>query len=136
MKKKTVMGLLLMMILMTTLAGCSSESISSDSENSYQKISSEEAKKMMDEDSSIIILDVRTPEEFELGHIQGAVNISHTEIKEIIETAIPDKSKTILVYCRSGNRSAIASNDLIELGYLNIYDFGGINDWKYDIVTD
>lgn len=136
MKQKTVVVLLLMMILIITLAGCSSENTSTDPDNSYQKISSEEAKKMMDEDSSIIILDVRTPEEFKSGHIQGAVNIAQTEIAVIIKTAIPDKSATILVYCQSGNRSALASKELIELGYLNIYDFGGINDWKYDVITE
>jgi len=136
MKQKTAVFLLLMMILIITLAGCSSENTSVDTDNSYQKISSEEAKKMMDEDSSIVILDVRTPEEFKSGHIQGAVNIAQTEIAAIIETAIPNKSATILVYCRSGNRSALASKELIELGYLNIYDFGGINDWKYDVITE
>jgi rhodanese-related sulfurtransferase len=136
MKQKIVATLLLLMILIIGMAGCSSGNQSSDSENTYQKISSEEAKKMMDEESNLIILDVRTAEEFETGHIQGAVNISNTEITATAEKAIPDKSATILVYCRSGNRSALASKELSELGYSHIYDLGGLVDWKYEIITE
>lgn len=136
MKQKIVAILILMMILIITMVGCGSENKTSDPDNSYQKISSEAAKEMMDQDSSLIILDVRTAEEFEEGHIQGAVNIAQTEIAATVEKAIPDKSATILVYCRSGSRSALASKELSELGYLNVYDIGGIIDWKYDIVTD
>ena len=139
MKHKIAVIPILMIILIIAMVGCSTEkkiSDSTNSDNSYQKISSEAAKEMMDQDSSLIILDVRTAEEFNEGHIKGAVNISKTELESIVETAIQDKSSTILVYCLSGSRSALASQELSELGYLNVYDMGGISDWKYEVVTD
>ena len=127
--------MLMVVVALSTLVGCSSGS-QSDTSDSYTKISAEEAKIMMDQENDLIILDVRTPEEYEAGHIPGAVNISSTEITETVEGVITDKSDTILVYCRSGSRSAGAASELSELGYTNVYDFGGIMDWKYEIVTE
>jgi rhodanese-related sulfurtransferase len=132
MKNKNLMILFLVLIV-TTLSACSSKNNSSASE--FSKITVKEAKEMMDMDSAITILDVRTEEEYNTGHIEGAILFPDTDILEKAEKTLTDKSSTILVYCRSGRRSALAAADLVELGYSNVYDFGGIIDWKYDIVT-
>lgn len=81
-----------------------------------------------------MLLDARTQAEFDEGHISGAVCISHEEIAQKAEEMLPDKDKLILVYCRSGRRSKIAAEALLELGYTRIYEFGGIIDWPYDVV--
>lgn len=82
----------------------------------------------------IIILDVRTEEEFAEGHIPNAVLLPDTEVKQRAEELLPDKEQTILVYCRSGRRSALAAQELADMGYTNVYDFGGILDWTGDVV--
>ena len=127
-------GLLLTLFLFT---GCSQTTASqSDSKSgSYQQISSKEAEAMMEEEKDYLILDVRTPEEYEEAHIPEAVNVPNETIgtEEIPE--LPDKEQLIFVYCRSGNRSKQASQKLADLGYTNIIEFGGINDWNGDTVT-
>ena len=133
MKNKNLV-LIIFIIAITSFAGCTSQKETSVS--SYEKITATEAKDMMDENSDIIILDVRTEEEFNSGHVEGALLIPDNEISDTAEDKLKDKSATILVYCRSGRRSALAANDLVKLGYSNVYDFGGIIDWKYDIVTE
>ena len=107
---------------------------SSPSEGVYQKISPEEARRMMDESGGFILLDVRTQEEFSQGHIEGAQLLPNDEIGERAQEELPDKNAVILVYCRSGRRSAEAAHRLIDMGYTNIYDFGGILDWPYGTV--
>jgi rhodanese-related sulfurtransferase len=99
----------------------------------YEQITAEEAKAMMDRGEADIILDVRTTDEFETGHIEGAVLLPDYEIAERAETVLPNKDAVILVYCRSGRRSKEASAILAELGYTNVKEFGGIIDWPYDI---
>ena len=99
----------------------------------YLNISPEEAKVLMDTQEDYVILDVRTQEEFDAGHIPGAILIPNTEIANRAEQELPDKDQLLLVYCRSGNRSKQASQILVELGYTNIREFGGINDWPYEI---
>lgn len=99
------------------------------------KITAQDAKEMMDNDETIIILDVRTEEEYKAGHIKGAILIPYTDINEKAEEVLTDYSATILLYCRSGRRSEIAAADLVKLGYTNVYDFGGINDWEYELYT-
>ena len=99
----------------------------------YRKITAEEAKKRID-GGNVIILDVRTQAEYDEGHIQGAILLPDNEIKDKAESVLPDKNATILVYCRTGRRSALASEELIRMGYTDIYDFGGIVDWPYEIV--
>ena len=96
-------------------------------------ITAQEAKKIMDSQEGYIILDVRTQEEYDEGHIPGAIVISHEEIKEKAEEVLPDKDQLILVYCRSGRRSKIAAEALAALGYTNIKEFGGIIDWPYEV---
>ena len=97
----------------------------------YMNITAEEAKQIMDSEEGYIILDVRTQEEYDQGHIPGAIVISHEKIAEKAEEVLTDKDQLILVYCRSGRRSKIAAEALVELGYTNIKEFGGIIDWPY-----
>ena len=99
----------------------------------YVNITAEEAKQIMDTEEGYIILDVRTKEEYDQGHIPGAIVISHEEIEEKAEEVLTDKDQLILVYCRSGRRSKIAAEALVELGYTNIKEFGGIIDWPYEV---
>lgn len=99
----------------------------------YVNITAEEAKQIMDNEEGYIILDVRTQEEYDQGHIPGAIVISHEEITEKAEDVLTDKDQLILVYCRSGRRSKIAAEALVELGYTNIKEFGGISDWPYEV---
>ena len=96
-------------------------------------ITAEEAKAIMDKEEGYVILDVRTQEEYDQGHIPGAIVISHEEIMEKAEEVLTDKDQLILVYCRSGRRSKIAAEALVELGYTNIKEFGGIIDWPYEV---
>ena len=102
----------------------------------YQHITSEEAKMLMDTESGYVVLDVRTEEEYELGHIAGAILIPDYEIKDKAEEILTDKDQLILVYCRSGRRSKNAASALASLGYTNVKEFGGIIDWKYGTVTE
>ena len=99
----------------------------------FLNITAEEAKKLMDSEEGCIILDVRTREEYDQGHIPGAILIPHTEIEARAEEVLTDKDQLILVYCRSGRRSKIAAEALVELGYTNIKEFGGISDWPYEV---
>ncbi len=96
----------------------------------YKKLSPEEAKEMIDNED-VIILDVRTEEEFRQGHIEGAILIPDYDLDKLAGEKLPDKDATILIYCRSGNRSELSSHLLIGMGYQNVYDFGGIIDWRY-----
>ena len=99
----------------------------------YEQITPEEAKKIMDSGEEHIVLDTREQDEFDEGHIPGAILIPYTEIENKAEEMIPDKDKLILVYCRSGRRSKIAAESLANLGYTNVKEFGGIIDWPYEV---
>ena len=101
---------------------------------SYDQISGAEAKTLMDSESGYIIIDARTQEEYDQGHIPGAILIPEYEIADRAEKELPDKDQLILVYCRSGRRSKIAAEELVKLGYTNVKEFGGIIDWEYEIV--
>ena len=113
-----------------------SAEITEDAVLTYEQISAEDAKKLMDTASDYIIVDARTTEEFAEGHIPNAILIPEYEIADRAPSELPDKDRLILVYCRSGRRSKIASAALVELGYTNVKEFGGIIDWPYDVVTD
>jgi len=122
---KMIFTLILLVLL---LAGCGQEQ-----DISYKQISQEKAKEMM-VDEAVLILDVRRQDEFDAGHIPGAVLLPVESIDEASAAAvIPEKNTVVLVYCRSGNRSKTASQALAELGYTNIHEFGGINTWPYEI---
>ena len=122
--------LLLLAVMMLTACGQDKEN---DQGAVYVNITAEEAKQIMDSEEGYIILDVRTQEEYDEGHIPGATQISHEEIAEKAEDVLTDKEQLILVYCRSGRRSKIAAEALVELGYTNIKEFGGIIDWPYEV---
>ena len=100
----------------------------------YIKITPEEAKSRIDSGDEIIILDVRTEDEYNSGHISNAILIPNETITDKMPDLLPDLDAEILVYCRSGNRSAQAAKKLIAIGYTKVYDFGGIIDWPYDTV--
>ena len=102
--------------------------------NSYEQITPQEAKTIMDTEKDYIIIDARTDEEFAEEHIEGAIMIPEYEIADRAEKELSDKEQLILVYCRSGRRSKIASEELVKLGYTNVKEFGGIIDWPYEIV--
>ena len=123
---KRMIPLLLSLLLLTGCGGNAS------SESGYQQITQEEAKEMMDT-QEVIILDVREQDEYDSGHIPSAVLLPVGTIDETTAAqVIPAKDSTVLVYCRSGNRSKTASAALAGLGYTNIYEFGGINTWPYE----
>ena len=95
-----------------------------------------DAKARLDSGDELILLDVRTKEEFDAGHIPGAVLLPNDKIVDTPPELLPDLNAEILIYCRSGNRSAQAANKLVAMGYTNVYDFGGIIDWPYEVVTE
>ena len=128
MRRVSFMFLLAVMLL--TACGQAKEN---DREAAYMNITAEEARQIMDSEDGYIILDARTQEEYDQGHIPGAIVISHEEIAEKAEEVLTDKEQLILVYCRSGRRSKIAAEALVELGYTNIREFGGIIDWPYEV---
>ena len=125
--KKTIPFLMALLLL----AGCGAQS----EESTYRQINAEEAAALMEKESSYIILDVRTAEEYSEKHIPGAINIPNETIGTEDIPELPDKEQLILVYCRSGNRSKQASEKLVKLGYTNIVEFGGINDWTGETVS-
>ena len=121
--------LALIAAILLVLTGCGGTAM----ENTYQQITQEEAKDMMDA-GDVVVLDVREQSEFDAGHIPGAVLLPvGTIAKDTAAAVIPEPDTVVLVYCRSGNRSKTASQALADLGYTNVYEFGGINDWPYDV---
>ena len=120
----------LLAVLLLTACGKDKEN---DQGAVYVNITAEEAKEIMDTEEGYIILDVREQDEYDAGHISGAILIPFTQIEAKANEMLPDKDQLILVYCRSGRRSKIAAEALAELGYTNIKEFGGILDWPYEV---
>ena len=125
---KYIFSILLTLLI---LSGCGS----SAPNNNYQQISMKEAVSIMETEDNYIILDVRTKEEYQEKHIPGAVNLPNETIGTEDIPELPAKEQLILVYCRSGNRSKQAAKKLAALGYTNIIEIGGINDWTGDTVS-
>ena len=121
---------LLLAVMLLTACGQTEEKTQ---EAVYVNITAQEAREIMDTQEGYIILDVRTQEEYDQGHIPGAILIPDTQIEARAEEMLTDKDQLILVYCRSGRRSKLASEMLVELGYTNIREFGGIIDWPYEV---
>ena len=124
--------ILRIVLLVAVLLAACGQDIEKDREAVYVNITAEEAKQIMDGEEGYIILDVREQDEYDAGHIPGAILIPYTQIKEKANEMLTDKDQLILVYCRSGRRSKIAAETLVELGYTNIKEFGGIIDWPYE----
>ena len=125
--------LILIITCVAVLYGCTSGG-ENEMENSYEQITPAEAKEIMDTQDGYVILDVRTQEEFDEAHINGAILIPDYEVADKAESILKDKNQLILVYCRSGRRSKLAASELVKLGYTNIKEFGGIIDWPYETV--
>ena len=127
---KKLLWVLLAAVLLT---GCG-QGQETKQEAVYVNITAQQAKEIMDSRDGYIILDTRTQEEYDQGHIPGAILIPYDEITEKAESVLTDKNQLILVYCRSGRRSKLAAEDLVKLGYTNVQEFGGIIDWPYEVV--
>lgn len=124
----------LLAIGLASCGGDTTDEVQTQMNNTYVQISAAEAKALMDSEKDYVIIDARTQEEYDAGHIPGAVLIPEYEIADRAESELPDKDQLILVYCRSGRRSKIASQALVDLGYTNVKEFGGIIDWEYETV--
>lgn len=134
---------LLLVCAACVLAGCMSTSGTNESRNQesemnvgYRTITAQEAKQIMDSDAAAVVVDVRTQAEYDGGHIAGAILLPLDRIATDSLTQLPNKEQTVLIYCRSGNRSAQAASQLASMGYTNIIDFGGVNTWPYGLTTD
>ena len=128
---KKLLPILLSALMFTGCAGTSNHQT-----NTYRSITMDEAVTMMAQETGYIILDVRRPDEFAAGHIPNAINVPNEIIGTDEIPELPNKDQLIMVYCRSGRRSKEASEKLVKLGYTNVVEFGGILDWKGEIVTD
>jgi phage shock protein E len=132
-KKRNIIHLLSALLVIGLFSGCSSNTVETK-EKSFANITPEEAKKGLDSEKGIIVLDVRTKEEYETGHIKDSILIPVDNLKAEAENKLKDKDAVIFVYCRSGSRSFTAAKILVELGYKNVYNLGGINNWPYEVV--
>ncbi|MDO5292009.1 MAG: rhodanese-like domain-containing protein [bacterium] len=134
--------LLISVLTMFLFTGCNTSTPAQEASNEirqaarYQTITASKAQEIISAQNDVVILDVRTEEEYQTSHIANAILLPYDEISKKAEATLTNKDATILVYCRSGNRSAIAAKELASLGYTNILDFGGINDWPYEVTTN
>ena len=126
--KRRIVSIIAALVFLIAISGCSSQEGSV-----YMNINAEKAKEMMENLDEFVLLDARSEEEFSEGHIPGAIVIPHEEVSERAEAEIPEKDVPVFVYCRSGRRSKIAAEELVSLGYSEVYEFGGIIDWPYEI---
>ena len=131
---KKLKGLIIMLLISLSLFGMTACGGQTENPSTYEQITAEQAKTIMDTEKDYVIIDARTEEEFAEGHIENAILIPEYEIADRAEKELPDKEQLILVYCRSGRRSKIASEELVKLGYTNVKEFGGIIDWPYEVV--
>ena len=136
--RRTILLIVILVIAMIFTVSCGDTGADpgDSGQIGYQQISQDEAVRIMEEESDYIIVDVRRQDEYAEGHIPGAINVPNEDITDVEPPELPDKDQILLVYCRSGNRSKEASEKLAEIGYTNVYEFGGIIDWKGYIVTE
>ena len=125
---KSIISVLLVCLSVFCLSSCKDKKIT------YTQITPKEAKEIMDTEKDFIVVDARTPEEFESGHIKNAIVLQEENVQDLAPQMFPSKDKLILVYCRSGNRSKKVAEALANLGYTNVKEFGGIIDWPYETV--
>ena len=134
-KASAITCIVLCLLLGAVLFGCSAQQQTGDAlAAAYRKITPEQAMDMVNDGDGWVLLDVRTEAEFAAQRIEGAVLIPDNEIAARVEREIADKDAIVLVYCRSGRRSAEAAHAMVDMGYTGVYDFGGIIDWPYDTV--
>lgn len=135
MKFKKILVMILLLLYSLLAVGCASqapaENSSKQKNGEYHKITAQEAKSRIENNPSVVIVDVRTKEEYQENHIDKALLLPLQQLTQQANTILPNKNTEILVYCRSGNRSRQAAEKLIEMGYTAVYDFGGIQDWPY-----
>ena len=126
-----------LLICLFVLSGCAPKSTGKEGggmvKSSYTQIDQETAREMMLRDDGHVIVDVRRQDEYDAGHIPGAILIPNESIGTEQPEQLPDLNQIILIYCRSGNRSKQAAQKLFDMGYTNVYEFGGINTWKGEI---
>ncbi len=132
---KRILSAILIITAFLVISGCGEEKKDMVADNTFKSVSMEEGKKIIESESGYIILDVRTKEEYDEGHIPGAINVANEDISTSMQSIeqLPDKKQKILVYCRSGNRSKQAAKKLAAIGYSNVVEFGGIIEWKGEI---
>ncbi|MPM74489.1 Thiosulfate sulfurtransferase GlpE [bioreactor metagenome] len=140
-KSVNVVCLISVILLIGLFSGCSSknakinkEGSTSSEKTSFNNITPEEANKRLGSEKGIILLDVRKKEEYDTGHIKGSMLIPVDNLKAEADNKLKDKNSPIFVYCRSGNRSVTAAKILTNLGYTNVYNLGGINNWPYEVI--
>ncbi len=136
MNKILIIAIVAAILCLTGCSAANNNQTYDTMEGTYMQISQEKAMEMMKLDDGHVIVDVRRQDEYDMGHIKGAILIPNETIGTTQPEELPDLDQIILVYCRSGNRSKDASQKLADMGYTNIYEFGGINTWTGDIVTD
>ena len=133
--KKPALLLLGALLLLTGCAAGAETAATPPPFGHYQQIDQETAKEMMAQDDEHMIVDVRRYDEFESGHIPGAICIPNESIETDMPEELPNRAQTLLIYCRSGRRSKEAAEKLVDMGYANVYEFGGIIDWTGEVVT-
>ena len=141
-KKLKVINIICLVVVITGIfSGCSSKNVDNNKKSlaeskkiSFSNISAEKGKKRLDSEKGIILLDVRTKEEYDTGHIKGSILIPVDNLKEEAPKSLRDTNAVIFVYCRSGNRSVTAADILVNLGYKKVYNLGGIINWPYEVV--
>ena len=136
MKKARLYVPFLLMLLVLLLSGCGTTKTGDEKKMIYTQITQDEAKEMMSKEDGHVIVDVRRQDEYDEGHIPGAILIPNETIEGERPEALPDLEQVILIYCRSGNRSKQAASKLAAMGYVNLYEFGGINTWTGEVVTE
>lgn len=111
------------------------EAVPGSTGTAYQKITSADGKELLDNGAELILVDVRSAEEYETAHIPGALNVPNESINGTQPDALPELNKTVIVYCRTGVRSKQAADKLVGMGYTDVRDMGGIVDWPYDTIS-
>ena len=127
--------LALVLCLCVLCTGCASDNSNANEEPLYSSITMEDAAILLESENDYLLLDVRTEQEYFSGHIPGAMCIPNEEIDETVIDALPDQEQVIFVYCRSGNRSKQAAEKLVNLGYTNIVEIGGVTDWPGELIV-
>jgi len=136
MKFKILLFCFTSLLILLLFSGCNFYIANNEeAEITVGKITPQEAKKLIDSDDSVVLLDVRTPEEHNEIRIPESLNIAYDQIKTEASEKLPTKDSIIIVYCRSGRRSSIAVESLLNFGFTNVRDLGGIIDWPYDTIS-